>query len=402
MRKKFYSVISIVLALAMLLSIAAFAGSEASPPYKAHLAFKPDGKFKILQISDIQEGPVMVQIVKDFLRDVVPAAAPDLIVLTGDNFAGYSASSGVEFIDRIMVKKAIDNYMSIFEAYDIPVAMVYGNHDAQSTLIGKREQMEIYNSYSNSISHDEVNSQRNTYGTYNIPIFESKKSNKIAFNLWMIDSNMYDEVNGGYDHVYQEQIDWYVNKSNALKEANGGVPVPSLMFQHIIVPEIFDALLEVPADTPGAVWKNGKAYVLNPENTKGGVLHEGPCPPTFNNGQFDAILGQGDVLAMAFGHDHVNSFVVEHEGIDLIATPGVNFQSYGDRGRGVRLFTLDISDLSTYEQEVITYDGLYDNEVDALRFTMYGSENGVPNMILAAIRYLFRRYFFLFASPKLR
>mgnify|MGYP003749493827 FL=1 len=340
-------------------------------------------------------------IVKDFLRDIVPATAPDLIVLTGDNFGGYYAKSGIKPLDRILVKQAIDNYMSIFEAYGIPVAMVYGNHDAEST-IGKREQMEIYNSYSNSISHDEVNSPRNSYGTYNIPIYESKKSNKIAFNIWMIDSNMYDEVNGGYDHVYQEQIDWYVNKSNALKEANGGVPVPSLMFQHIIVPEIFDALLEVPAGTPGAIGKNGKSYVLNPENTKSGVLHEGPCPPTFNNGQFDAVLGQGDVLAMAFGHDHVNSFVVEHKGIDLIATPGVNFQSYGDRGRGVRLFTLDKSDLSTYEQELITYDDLYDNEVDALRFTMYGSENGVPNMILAAVQYLFRRYFFLFASPKLR
>ncbi|NLP48339.1 MAG: hypothetical protein GX345_05270 [Clostridiales bacterium] len=401
MKKKFTSVLSLFLVFSLLLGISSFAGDTASPPYKAHLAFKPDGKFKILQVADIQEGPIMVQIVKDFLRDIVPATAPDLIVLTGDNFGGYYADSGVEFIDRILVKKSIDNYMSIFEAYGIPVAMVYGNHDAE-TSIGKREQMEIYNSYSCSISHEEVHSDKGDYGTYNIPIYESKKSDKIAFNIWMIDSNMYDEVNGGYDHVYDEQIEWYINKSNALKEENGGVPVPSLLFQHIIVPEIFDALSEVPDDTPGAIRKNNKAYILNPENTKGGVLHEGPCPPTYNNGQFDAVLGQGDVLAMAFGHDHVNSFIVEHKGIDLIATPGINFTSYGDRGRGVRLFTLDISDLSSYEQELITYDDLYDNEVDALRFTMYGIENGIPKMILAAVQYIFRKYLYLFASPKLR
>lgn len=43
--------------------------------------------------------------------------------------------------------------------------------------------------------------------------------------------------------------------SDALKAENGGEPMPSLLFQHIPVPEIYELLKEVPKGTDGAVKK---------------------------------------------------------------------------------------------------------------------------------------------------
>ncbi len=381
--KKFISfMLAFILAFAMLLPASASVQSADNK-----LQFNSDGEFRIMQIADIQDGPLLFEIVRDFFKDVIPAAKPDLIVLTGDNISAGASSVGIHAVDLLLVEAAIDRYMSIFEANNVPVAVVFGNHDAEE-LVTKEEQAAIYQKYDNCLIIDEG---ADVYGcgTYNLPIYSSKDASKIAYNLWMFDSNMYDEENGGYDYVHKNQIDWYVNKSNELKAQNGGEVVPSMMFQHIIVNEIYDALLEVSASTKGAVEHNGKYYVFNPENTKSGIaLNESPCPSTVNGGQFDAVANQGDVVAMLFGHDHVNNFVVEYKGVDLVNTPGAGFNSYGDDGRGVRV--IDIKEGTTdYETEVITYKDFYGDDAAAnARFTLYGSEFEVIDRIVAFFEYI--------------
>lgn len=381
--KKLISVMLVfVMAFAMLLPADASAQSTDSK-----LQFNADGDFRIMQIADIQDGPFLFEIVRDFFKHVIPAEKPDLIVLTGDNISAGASSVGVHAADLLLVEAAIDRFMSIFEENNVPVAVVFGNHDAED-LVTKEEQVAIYQKYDNCLIVDEG---ADVYGcgTYNLPIYSSKDADKIAYNLWMFDSNMYDEENGGYDFVHQNQIDWYVSKSNELKAQNGGKAVPSMMFQHIIVNEIYDALLEVPAGTNGAVERNGKYYVFNPENTKSGIaLNESPCPSTVNGGQFDAVKKQGDVVAMFFGHDHVNNFVVEYEGIDLVNTPGVGFNSYGDEGRGVRI--IDIKEGTTdYETKVVTYKEFYGDDAAAdARFVLYGSEFETLDRIAAFFEYI--------------
>lgn len=381
--KKFVSIMLVfVMAFAMLLPASASVKSADNK-----LQFNADGNFRIMQIADIQDGPLLLEIVRDFFKHVIPAEKPDLIVLTGDNISAGASTVGIKATDLLLVETAIDRFMSIFEENDVPVAVVFGNHDAEQ-LITKEEQMAIYQKYDNCIAIDEGDAIYGC-GTYNVPIYSSNDASKIAYNLWMFDSNMYDEENGGYDYVHQNQIDWYVNKSNELKAQNGGEVVPSMMFQHIIVNEIYDALLEVPAGTEGAIERNGKYYTFNPENTKSGIaLNEAPCPSTVNGGQFDAVVNQGDVVAMCFGHDHVNSFVVEHKGVDLINTPGAGFSSYGDKNRGVRI--IDIKEGTTdYETKVVTYKGFYEGNAAAdARFVLYGSEHDVANRIGAFFEYV--------------
>ena len=366
--KKFISVMLVfVMAFAMLLPAGASSQSA-----DGKLQFNADGEFRIMQIADIQDGTILTPATKQFLEDAVIAADPDIVVLTGDNISAGSATVGIKEIDLLLVETAINNFMSIFEEIGVPVAVVFGNHDAEQ-LVTKEEQMAIYQKYDNCVAIDE-GADIYGCGTYNVPIYSSKDASKIAYNLWMFDSNMYDEENDGYDHVHQDQIDWYVGKSNELKAQNGGEAVPSMLFQHIIVNEIFDALLEVPAGTEGAMERDGKYYVLNPENTRAGVLHETPCPGTLDSQQFEAAKAQGDVVAMFFGHDHKNTFEISYQGIDLVNTPGAGFGSYGDEGRGVRI--IDIKEGTTeYETSIIEYLDLYaDNDSMLEQFVLYGNE----------------------------
>ena len=381
--KKFVSVIlAFVLAFGMLLP--SFAGNA-----DTKLQFNDDGSFRIMQISDIQDGTVLTPATKQFLKEVVIEAEPDLIVLTGDNISAGSASVGIKAIDKQLVKKAIDNFMSVFEEIGVPVAVSFGNHDAEK-IVTKEEQMEIYMSYDCCVAIDDGEALYGC-GTYNLPIYSSKDAEKIAYNIWMFDSNMYDETNGGYDYVHQDQLDWYVKTSNELKEQNGGKVVPSMMFQHIIVNEIYDVIIDVTeAEKDSYEYvevendDGSKAYkAIKPENLRAGVINEMPCPGTVDGEQFETILQQGDVVAMYFGHDHKNTFEVEYKGVDLVNTPGAGFGSYGDEGRGVRI--IDINENTTeYQTSVIEYLEFYaDDDAMLEQFVLYGNEFDAGEKILA-------------------
>lgn len=368
MKKALSLVLAFVLAFAML--IPSSAASEAD----TKLQFNADGNFRIMQIADIQDGFFLTPATKKFIKESVEYADPDLIILSGDNISAGGATIGIHAIDKTLVKTAINNFMSVFEEIGTPVAVVFGNHDAEE-LVTKEEQMEFYTAYDCCVAIDEGDALYGC-GTYNLPIYSSDGS-KIAYNIWMIDSNMYDDVNGGYDYVHKDQLDWYVKTSDALKAQNGGKPVPSMMFQHIVVNEIYDVIIEVPEsekDNYEYVEDNGKYYALNRDVYRTGELNEMPCPGTVNGEQFETVLKQGDVVAMFFGHDHKNSYEISYKGVDLVNTPGAGFGSYGDEGRGVRI--IDINESTTeYETEIIEYLDFYaDDDAMLENFVLWGNE----------------------------
>lgn len=371
-------VISVILAVILAFGAVVFANADSA---EIKLQFNKDGNFRIMQVADMQDGIILTPAVTDFLKKVIPEAKPDLIVLSGDNISGGSAGIGVNAIDKPFTKMAIDQFMSVFEEFGIPVAVVFGNHDAENG-VSKEEQMAMYMSYDCCVAVDEGDALYGC-GTYNLPIYSSNDSSKIAYNLWMVDSNMYDPDGDGYDHVHEDQIKWYQETSNALKAQNGGKAVPSMMFQHIIIPEIYDIIEEVPAGSKDAYESDGKYYGFKEGYLKSGTICEGPCPPDRNMGQFDAVLEQGDVVAMFFGHDHKNSFLVNYKGVDLSTTPGISFGSYGNEERGVRI--IDIKEGTTdYETEIIYYLDVYaDDELALERYTLYGNEFETGEKIVA-------------------
>ena len=334
-RKK--ALCAFVLCLAILFSLSApMLTAALTPAESAHLHFGTDGKFRILNFSDFQETTDLSARSRVFIRKAVYAAQPDLIILTGDNIYGTKITSSSKTAPSIAC------YMDIFEELGIPVAIVFGNHDDEGSALSKEGQMAIYNSYSVSISYDE-GSALSGCGTYNIPIYADADSDQIRFNLWMFDTKK--------SVMDQDQIDWYKSQAAALKAQNGGVPVPAIAFQHIIVREIFYALKSASSSTSGAVKnKVSGGYCVLPDNAApGSVLRESPCPgSTF--GEFEAVKSQGDVMAIVCGHDHVNQFVVPYQGIDIINTPSAGFGAYGDEDmRGARVIDLGIDGTySTY------------------------------------------------------
>lgn len=382
--KKF---LSIFVAAVMLFSTFAFSVSaKKSDP---SLRFNEDGKFRILQIADLQDNAVLNPVAKDFIKAAIEKTQPDLIVLTGDNFAGYSTGTNIfHGIDKALARKAIDEYMSILDNYGIPVTMVPGNHDDDDIKLTKEEELAMYQKYDCFIGYDDVPEMYGC-GTHNLPIYSSKNAYKLAYNIWMFDSNTYDEELGGYDYVHDDQVEWYVNKSNELKAANGGRPVPSMVFQHIIVKEIFDTLVECPEGTPNSMPNGDNFYKFNDDYYKTGNFKEWPCPATRDSKQFSTMVAQGDVVAMFFGHDHNNSFEINYKGIDLVATPGFTFSSYSNEDRSFRVIDIDENDTSTYETNLIKWQDIYGSSKMAMNhYNMYAKENSGWVKFTSALKYI--------------
>lgn len=234
--KKTISLLLSVIILAACFSSLAYAESKGD---ENTLRFNKDGKFTILNISDIQDGYPLNPLTKDYIEKTVEKVKPDLIVLTGDNISGY------DIPEEDDAEKAIREFMDVFQERNIKVAAVFGNHDNEETKSTKEHQMSVYESYDCYVGERGFCIE-DRVGTYNLPIIKSN-GNGYGFNLWLTDSGTYNTENdyGGYACVYKEQIEWYKETAENLKKENGGKVVPSINFQHIIVPEIYDALKQI-------------------------------------------------------------------------------------------------------------------------------------------------------------
>lgn len=344
-----------IMAVSLLVAVMApMASAAAAPAAKqdAALQFHPDGKFKIMMISDTQDTDKADQRMLNFINASLDQEKPDLVVFTGDNIAGKWTGSTVE-----KVRTAIDKIIQPLVQRGIPFAVVFGNHDGESKVTTKEDQMAMFMAYDNCLAIDEGEALDGV-GTYNLPILSSDGS-RVAFNVYMMDSNDYD-ANGNYDGVHQNQIDWYEQTGNALKAENGGKPVPSLLFQHIPVPQIYDLLSQVPFGVLGSVRGYGrnwaKWYVVNEEKAQGNVK-EGPCSSYDDHGQYASWLKQGDIAGAYFGHDHTNNMVGKtDDGITLGYNAGCGFNLYGDGlNRSMRMFEIDENDAWNYNTYLVKY-----------------------------------------------
>lgn len=317
------------------------------------IRFNSDGKLKILHIADTHlnydkhfDSSIWV------IAEACDVEKPDLVVLTGDNTHPNE--------DPEKTKKLINALMNVFESRKIPVAVTFGNHDSETGPMTREDIMEYYNTFSCTISVDDNVNFKNC-ATFNIPVLASD-SDKVKFNIWVFDSGDYDEDEPRhYDRVRAEQIEWYKETSAKLKAENSGETVNSVVFQHIIVPEIYDVLKKVDSWQPYAIehiYNEDEYYTFDPDSVNYGTLNEKPCPGYYNDGQFDALTETGDVLAMFTGHDHTNAFGVRNKGIDIYTSPMTRYKGLAYTTQyGYRVVEIDENDTSTYVTRV---ERLYD------------------------------------------
>ncbi len=314
-------------------------------PVASSLQFDENGQFQIMIFADIQDNENVEESTLQLMRETLDKYTPDMVVFLGDN----------------SVDRSLEGYAKSVEAFtlpcrerNIPHAFVFGNHDTELDATPE-ELLDIYKQFG-SLTYD-ADPAIYGCGNCNIPILSSD-GKKTAFNLWLIDSGSAnpDKETGGYDYVREDQIEWYKTTAAKLKAENGGEVVPAMLFQHIIMPEVYETLYPKLPFTAGKDYTiEGKTYFPVPFfNRHAGIILEPCSPPFVNGGEMDALLETGDVIAAFFGHDHVNDFVTDCYGIQLHNVPTVGCNAYSDAiSRGSGLITLHEDDIENYDYQMI-------------------------------------------------
>ena len=317
-----------------------------------------NGKFKIMQIADIQENYQLNPDTIKLISLALDKEKPDLVVLTGDQIQGYSGCY-LKDAER-KVKYVIDQFIAPIKERNIPFAVTFGNHD-DDCKCSRQIQMAHYTSYDNCV-YSEPRSEEDP-GTFALTVKDN--SGKDALAIYLFDSGKASVNGASFPPVKKDQIAWYQNKRDSFKESLGEY-LPGIVFQHIPVPEYFDIINKVNFFTKGRVeaYKSRKNtfYKLDDATlAKGGFMYEAPAAPDYNSGQFDALKEKGDIFAMYVGHDHNNSFYKNYHGIDLGYCQGAGFNTYGPGDkRGVRLFVFDENNVRNYQTYYTTIGELCD------------------------------------------
>ncbi|KAL0360446.1 UNVERIFIED_CONTAM: putative inactive purple acid phosphatase 29 [Sesamum radiatum] len=214
------------------------------------------GEFRILQVADMHYAdgkrtpcedvfPQQMASCSDlnttaFIRRVILAEKPDLIVFTGDNIFGFDATDAASSMDAAFAPAVSSN---------IPWAAVLGNHDQESTF-SREGVMKHIVSMKNTLS--QLNPPEahviDGFGNYNLEVHGvegSRLANKSVLNLYFLDSGDYSTVPSipGYGWIKPSQQLWFERTSSKLQRAYVNKPepqkgpAPGLTYFHIPLPE---------------------------------------------------------------------------------------------------------------------------------------------------------------------
>ena len=188
-----------------------------------------------------------------YLRQVINRTQPDLILITGDVIYGQFDDSG----------EALKELVKFFDGFGIPWAPVYGNHDNESH-IGVLWQNELLeNSEYCLFKTGEVTGN----GNYTVGIRQNGKLTRVFF---MMDSNGCDNpgknsvlhIMPGGEGFMEDQVEWFVEKGNAIKAAYPDTNV-TFMF-HIPFSKFREAMATAPARDMGLTATGDGSFGLNP------------------------------------------------------------------------------------------------------------------------------------------
>ncbi len=341
----------VLLAIVMVLSCTVIAFASGSSDA---LQFGEDGKFKIMQVNDTQDTHRMNKKTAKFLNAALESEKPDLVVIVGDMLADF-----YPFATKEKLEKALYELGKIFDDAAVPFTMTFGNHDYDHTEnLSLEEMVDIFRQFEYFYYSEGCDE-----GTFNLPILSSDGKD-YTLNIYMMDTH--GKVDGNYEGVYPEQVEWYKNTSDKLKKENGGKTVPSIVFQHVPVKEIHQFYTEGEKGAADSFYnfESKKWFTLgdNVIASETNYAGESPCsePTDYTTGQYEAWLEKGDIIGAFFGHDHVNNFVgITEDGITLGYNGGSGFHSYGmgDK-RSVRIFEFDEDDVENYETRSVLYGEL--------------------------------------------
>lgn len=296
---------------------------------KSELQFNKDGKFKIVQFTDVHfkyENPAS-DIALERINQVLDEEQPDFVIFTGDVVYSAPADKGMlQVLEQVSKRK-------------LPFVVTFGNHDNEQGMT--REQLyDIIRQVPGNLMPDRGSVLSPDYV---LTVKASSDAKKDAAVLYCMDSHSYSPLKDvkGYAWLTFDQVNWYRQQSAAYTAQNGGKPLPALAFFHIPLPEYNEA-----ASDENAILR--------------GTRMEEACAPKLNTGMFAAMKESADVMGMFVGHDHDNDYAVMWKGILLAygRFTGGNTE-YNHLPNGARIIVLD-EGARTFTSWIRQKDGIVD------------------------------------------
>ncbi len=266
---------------------------------------KGEEKIKVLFFTDIHldgKNKTSKITVANIVNNIVKEK-PDLVIFGGD-----TVTSGFN-------KKRCNQLAQIFENLGVYWAGCHGNHEGDnSTSLNRSEMIDVFSSYDHCLM---LEGPEDIWGDGNYQLNILNSDNTLCESFFFLDTG--DEVlpdtkaeygipddEDPYDGVKTSQIKWYTDKVSSTKLAYGDFK--SIMVIHIPLPQVEQQY-------------ESRQFLY-------GEKREGICESGFDSGLFEAIRIMGSTQAVFFGHDHLNDFGFEYEGILLSYLQPSGYGSY--------------------------------------------------------------------------
>lgn len=282
---------------------------------ESKLKFRDNGKYKIIQFTDIHWESEEERLDKidlqtgTLFKKIIGEEKPDLVILTGDMISGGLPNA----------PKVIRSAVMPVSQCKIPFATVFGNHDVEG-IFSKEQLIKAQQEVPGCFT--KMGDSCSGLGNYVLEIQRSRED-KTSWVFYMMDSgnNPPDPKYGTDNWIRRYQIDWYMEKSSEINKKKGRT-IPALVFFHIPLPEFND------------VWDNEICY---------GSKDEKVCCPMLNSGFFSAMVERGDVKGVFVGHDHYNDYCGKLHGIWLCYGRATGYRTHKKDifAYGARIIELD-------------------------------------------------------------
>ena len=330
------------------------------------LQFHKSGKFRVLQLAAIEDGPHVSPDTIKLIETSLDTARPDIVIFTGNQIAGYDAAYSTTFRKRRsngmlqaissqvrarndqdikhtreLVRGSMAQFLKPLIDRGIPWVVTYGNHDFQCGL-DLEELDAMYREFPGCMNVEpHVANPKQPQrlpgsllpdqliyscepGTLALPVSDLNREHTVMA-LMLINSGDYARA-GGYGSPSTQALDF-------MQAMHDVMQARSLVFQHFALQQYYRLLKHVPPNAAHAIQGyrtfSDHYYILNDELVEpGGYLGEGISCPDEDPGEFE-VLAAGRYLGVMAGHDHRNGFVGRLDQLLLVATPTCGFGSYG-------------------------------------------------------------------------
>lgn len=319
--------------------------------------FVTDRPVKIMQLTDIHIGGGWISAEKDkkalnCVAAMVSAEKPDLVIITGDIVFPTPNDAGT-----INNKTGAKIFAEMMETLGVYWTVTFGNHDTEAYGYYSREDIGDF------YAGDDLKyclfepGPDNVDGCGNQIINVRNSQGIITQSLFLFDSHSYTDkfgIKSEYDNIHPNQVEWYSESLYELNEENKSViekadesalplsaenyeNIKSLAFFHIPLKEFDDA------------WT---AYTENGNSSSDNLIYyygqknENVCYGAGSDNLFETMQSAGSTQGIFCGHDHVNNYSLEYNGIRLTYGMSVDYLAYKDidkqgNYRGCTLITVN-------------------------------------------------------------